>query len=549
MRVHHIVAGLWIVGFCAGLPVSAQEQCTQSATPMTLAQGKGCDDSVGETNPRVGDATGESTLYVDASAPVGGDGSSWAAPFIHLQDALAAASEAGGAIVEIRVAQGAYKPDRGANQASGDRSATFRLINGLTVRGGYAGFGAPDPDEADISTYETALSGDLNGDDGAIGRGSDSDCCIVYNSPGCTDVPCRESVCDVEPYCCDSSWGAYCARFAAEFCCELCSDRNDCDNSYHVVTASDVGATAVLDGFTITAGNANSRTIPNGYGGGMYITDGSPTLTRCTFSGNEALSGGGLQSSGKKNSPSLTDCVFRGNRADVGGGMSSGGAPVLLNCKFIANTAKNGGGLYGWADYKSRLAVNYTDSQDSWWAYGGVGNIGDDPLFVDADGPDNILRTEDDDLRLLPTSPAIDAGDNAAVATSTDLVGNPRIRDGRVDMGAYESGCPDNSACNDRNVCTFDRYDCSTDSCSNTPADYADVVGSDHTCGPDGEVDLLDILAVLDAFQGVFPRACHLANIDMASHAPCVPDGTIDLHDIFAVLDAFSGTGECVCDP
>ena len=56
------------------------------------------------------------------------------------------------------------------------------------------------------------------------------------------------------------------------------------DNSYHVVT----GATgATLDGFTITAGNANGG-YPNNRGGGMYNNGSSPTLTNVTFSGNSA---------------------------------------------------------------------------------------------------------------------------------------------------------------------------------------------------------------------------------------------------------------------
>ena len=44
-----------------------------------------------------------------------------------------------------------------------------------------------------------------------------------------------------------------------------------------------------------------------------------------------------------------------------------------------------------------------------------MGNSSADPLFLDADGLDNIPGTEDDDLRLQSGSPAIDAGDNAAL--------------------------------------------------------------------------------------------------------------------------------------
>jgi hypothetical protein len=75
----------------------------------------------------------------------------------------------------------------------------------------------------------------------------------------------------------------------------------------------------------------------------------------------------------------------------------------------------------------------------------GTGNIDVDPLFVDPNGADGIIGTEDDNLRLSAGSPCIDAGDNSVVdANSTDLDGNSRILDGDgdgeaiVDMGAYE---------------------------------------------------------------------------------------------------------------
>jgi hypothetical protein len=68
-------------------------------------------------------------------------------------------------------------------------------------------------------------------------------------------------------------------------------------------------------------------------------------------------------------------------------------------------------------------------------------------LFVDADGADNIPGTDDDNLRLLPWSPCIDAGDNMLawdmfVWDVNDLDGRPRIINGTVDMGAYESLVP-----------------------------------------------------------------------------------------------------------
>ena len=73
-----------------------------------------------------------------------------------------------------------------------------------------------------------------------------------------------------------------------------------------------------------------------------------------------------------------------------------------------------------------------------------------DPSFVDADGPDDGIGTQDDNIRLLAGSPCIDTADNSAVPAGilTDLDGNDRIWDGdgnppaTVDMGAYEYGAP-----------------------------------------------------------------------------------------------------------
>ena len=100
----------------------------------------------------------QTVRYVDADAPGVNDGTSWEDAFRDLQDALDAATDGD----EIRVAGGVYKPDRG----TGDRLATFSLQGGLTLRGGYAGFGAPDPDLRDLDAYPTVLSGDLGDDDG-----------------------------------------------------------------------------------------------------------------------------------------------------------------------------------------------------------------------------------------------------------------------------------------------------------------------------------------------------------------------------------------------
>jgi len=107
-------------------------------------------------------ATGK-IIYVDADANGLNDGSSWADAYNYLQDALATAASGD----EIRVAQGIYRPDESSVKpnGSGDRTATFQLINGVTIKGGYAGFGQPDPNSRNIELYETVLSGNLASND------------------------------------------------------------------------------------------------------------------------------------------------------------------------------------------------------------------------------------------------------------------------------------------------------------------------------------------------------------------------------------------------
>ncbi|MHC4479012.1 MAG: PASTA domain-containing protein [Planctomycetota bacterium] len=236
----------------------------------------------------------EMVFYVDGDAGGAGDGSSWADAYNYLQDALAAA--AGGA--EIRVAQGLYKPDQGSNDPSGtgDRYATFQLIDGVTIEGGYAGFGRPDPNAHDPNLYETILSGDLDGND------------VDVNEP-----------------------------------CDLPNEPTRYENSYHVVTGSGTDETTVLDGFIICSGNANGPYPATG-GGGLRSYSGSPTVSNCKFTGNSAERGGGAYH--RRSNATLSDCSFSNNFARHGAGMHASGKPTLLNCLFLRNSAKfHGGGI------------------------------------------------------------------------------------------------------------------------------------------------------------------------------------------------------------
>ena len=235
-------------------------------------------------------------IYVDHDANGLNDGSSWENAYTFLQDGLSYARSDPNAD-EVRVAQGTYKPD--ANSAdpngSGDRYATFELINGVALKGGYAGFGHPDPNACDGNLYTTILSGDLSGND---------------------------------------------SEFPIE---NLPSDPNRSENSLHVVTASGTDETALLSAFVITGGSGGNS------GGGIYISGGGPMISKCSFENNSAGNGGGFACRDNSN-PQVFDCTFIRNSTGIetgsGGGVSSNLSTIkLFNCTFKQNIARNSTGM------------------------------------------------------------------------------------------------------------------------------------------------------------------------------------------------------------
>jgi len=129
--------------------------------------------------------------------------------------------------------------------------------------------------------------------------------------------------------------------------------------SYNVVSGSGTNGTAVLDGFIITNGAATSSYSIHSRGGGMYNEEGNPTLIDCTFIGNFAKEGGGMHNRDSSN-PVLINCMFIGNSAsDDGGGIYNDdhSNPVLIKCWFSGNSASDdGGGVYN--DHSSPTLTN-----------------------------------------------------------------------------------------------------------------------------------------------------------------------------------------------
>jgi predicted outer membrane repeat protein len=223
-----------------------------------------------------------------------------------LQTALQAAATGD----EIWVEAGIYRP--AADTRFPD--AAFQLKEGVALFGGFAGTETAR-DQRDWETQITVLSGDLGGDDTTDPNGVVTDTANIVGP-----------------------------------------------NAYHVVTGSGVNATAVLDGFTITAGYA-SLTPPNnhGYGGGMFNWTGSPTLNNLVFSGNTAGKGAAFYGGGgmfniHSSNPILTNVTFVANTAGSGGGMYNHASnPTLTGGAFIGNTAIDSGGMTNYSNSSPTL--------------------------------------------------------------------------------------------------------------------------------------------------------------------------------------------------
>jgi hypothetical protein len=99
----------------------------------------------------------------------------------------------------------------------------------------------------------------------------------------------------------------------------------------------------VLNSLTITNGTDTNDPTYGGYGGGIYNSSGTLTLTNCILSGNTSGEGGGIYNGGNL---TLTNCILSGNTCGSGGGILNGGNLTLTSCTLSNNSATgfDGGG-------------------------------------------------------------------------------------------------------------------------------------------------------------------------------------------------------------
>ncbi|MCA9997412.1 MAG: hypothetical protein KDE56_16750, partial [Anaerolineales bacterium] len=331
------------------LPVADTQASESEMQPTPIYEGLVASEVADKTSlqtsylaPEISRATiacGITTLFVDSTATGLNDGTTWGNAFTTVQDALAQASACAD-VSEIWVAAGVYYPDAGGGQTDGNRAATFQLIDGVSLYGGFAG-GESSKNDRDWVANVTVLSGDIDQNDTVNNNGVVTDPANISGSNSQTVVYATASV------------------SAATALDGFTITAGYADGSGVFPSPDRRGAGMFSNGANIAlanltfSGNSAPGTGSDGFGGGLYVLSGAPSIDNVTFSNNSAsFNGGGLAN--VTTSPTLTNVVFTNNQAGSSGGAmyntGNGGeaSPTLTNVLFEANQAVGGGAMYNY---------------------------------------------------------------------------------------------------------------------------------------------------------------------------------------------------------
>lgn len=531
----------------------------------------------------VPDEVEQETIFVDGSAALMGDGTTWGSSINDLQHALALA-DASGDVRNVWIASGTYTPTDQPH-----RALYFDVPDEVSLFGGFDGTEST-LGERDIGANPTVLSGDLAGDDlpGNANRDDNSVHVVwVFGAGAVTlDGLTITGGIAVQPVNCglDYAGGGVFAIFSDVTLrdCTFIENTgtygggflNGDNGSVRIHRCDFIGNHAVGEPTSSSAagaylynGNAptnayvsESRFIGNvsdGGSAGCFVRNGDPVFENCLFSGNVNLStvgrGAGLRFSFSDDA-TVTNCTFISNTN--GGSAGASGLYVFRTPGTVRNTIAWGNAVNGSTanelaqigtvefdlDYEHNVVQGFTGSL---FGLASATTSAVDPMLADPLGLDVTAGTPDDDARLTPGSPAIDAGDNGALdpGTTTDADGLPRFVDDPatpdtgvgpppvVDIGAYElqvskpmcagdltttgssDGDPDfgtpDGVTNLTDLLYFVNFwNADLGTPSSNPASVADVTTTGAAMGdpafgqPDGDVTLSDLLFYINQWEG-----------------------------------------------
>ncbi|OFX24269.1 MAG: hypothetical protein A2033_17140 [Bacteroidetes bacterium GWA2_31_9] len=237
----------------------------------------------------------------------------------------------------------------------------------------------------------------------------------------------------------------------------------------------DGGGIHIYSSYPIIDNNSFIQNSASNSGGGIYGSNGERGINNNFFINNSAVNnGGGIYSCGG----SISNNIISNNFSNYGGGIYLCDSTTIINTTIANNNSTKGGGIYFYVSNSivknciiwnntvdssgSQVFLNSEDSDPDFFycnVQGGTNDFGlngdifytgtyqnnldTNPLFVaPTAGSGTSYDGTTADWSLQAGSPCINAGTTDTTGLnlpSTDIVGNPRIRDGRIDIGAYES--------------------------------------------------------------------------------------------------------------
>lgn len=384
-----------------------------------------------------------SVVYVDDDAPAGGDGATWQTAYRYLQDALSDASAPGSDVTEIRVGQGAYKPDETeANpEGTGLVTAAFQLTGDLSVRGGFAGLAGKNPDAFDPTRFSTVLSGDLLGDDGPNFSNYADNSRNIVKVVGVQGAA-LEGVSLVHAHSQGSGAGALACSAAKDLEVRFCTLRENYDSSPGAV----VSAVSIVRFNDCTF--IDNKSV-NADGGAGFMSDSDVLFVSCHFLNNQA-SGSASQSGGAlvvtdNASVSFQDCDFIANVAPGDGGalyVEAAGVTVT-DCLFESNTCGGGGGGMLFSSHFSATPFPVA-VQSSTFRNNSAGHSGGGVTISDLKGAHITAcvfeaNSVTDDESLNSAGGGLAVGDGDTTVTNCIFVGNDSAHHGGAFYGDQSS--------------------------------------------------------------------------------------------------------------
>ncbi|HXK49605.1 MAG TPA: right-handed parallel beta-helix repeat-containing protein [Clostridiales bacterium] len=228
-----------------------------------------------------------SVHYISNSGNDLNDGLNWDNSFATIEKGLASSNPGD----EIWVSKGTYYPNSSYDLTDSPRYYHLRLKNGIRLLGGFSGdeiYGDYDISNRDFLINETIISGNIGSPDDSL------------------------------------------------------------DNCYHIFYHPDslaLDSTAVINGFTISGGNADGTEYAHKFGGGFSNSGCSPSLVNMAIKNNFANDGGGgIFNDCCEKTAYLDCCIISGNisSGQVGGIYSYSTKLIVTNSSVTENTS----GLY-----------------------------------------------------------------------------------------------------------------------------------------------------------------------------------------------------------